>query len=217
MTQSVAVSGAYIIGPAEIFAIFFVTLGPLKILGPFVQRTHDLDDPTLRKVALWAFAIATITVMIGSLVGAALASIWQISIGALTLTAGIIFFVIALNQLLEQYQPPHAPVAPPPLPPSPMAVAVRLLFPIILTPYGIAAAIVLLAASKGGQRTEVIMALLVAVMGFNLIAMLFARKILVGITMIVLQILGAVLGVLQAGLAVDYIVQGLKLVGVISK
>ena len=149
MTPSVAGSGVYIIGPAEILAIFFVTPGPLKILGPFVQRTHDLDDRTLRKVALWAFALATITVMIGSLVGAAPASIWQISIGALTLTAGIIFFVIALNHILEQHQLPHAPVAPPPLPPSPMAVAVRLLFPIVLTPYGIAAAIVRLAGSRG--------------------------------------------------------------------
>jgi hypothetical protein len=27
------------IGPAEIFTIFFVTLGPLKLLGPFAQRT----------------------------------------------------------------------------------------------------------------------------------------------------------------------------------
>lgn len=43
------------IGPAEIFTIFFVTLGPLKILGPFAQRTRGLDDATMRKVALWAF------------------------------------------------------------------------------------------------------------------------------------------------------------------
>jgi len=43
--------------------------------------------------------------------------------------------------------------------------------------------------------------------------MLFARKILVGATMIVLQIVGAVLGVLQLGLAVEFIVRGLQLLG----
>ena len=96
-----------------------------------------------------------------------------------------------------------------------MAVAVRLLFPIVLTPYGIAAAIVLLAASGGTRGTEVIIALLVAVMILNLIAMLFARKILVGATMIVLQVFGAVLGVLQAGLAIEFIVRGLRLLGII--
>ena len=54
------------LGPAEIFTIFFVTLGPLKILGPFAQRTRDLDDATMRKVALWAFLIATIAIVVGS-------------------------------------------------------------------------------------------------------------------------------------------------------
>jgi hypothetical protein len=39
----------------------------------------------------------------------------------------------------------------------------------------------------------------------DLVAMLLARKILVGVTMIVLQVLGAVLGVLQAGLAIEFI------------
>ena len=97
-----------------------------------------------------------------------------------------------------------------------MTAAVRLLFPIVLTPYGIAAAIVLLMASGEAQRTEVILALLVAVMTVNLLAMLFARKILVGVTMIVLQVLGAVLGVLQAGLAIEFIIRGLQQLGVIA-
>jgi len=46
--------------------------------------------------------------------------------------------------------------------------------------------------------------------------MLFARKILVGVMMIVLQVLGAVLGVLQAGLAIEFIVRGLQQLRVIS-
>jgi len=205
------------IGPAEIFTIFFVTLGPLKILGPFAHRTRELDDATMRKVAVWAFVIATVAVVAGSLLGRAIAAKWHVSIGSLLIAAGIIFLLVALKQLLEQYEPPHASEAPPPpLPQSPMAAAVRLLFPIVLTPYGIAAAIVLLAASAETERTELILALLVAVMAINLLAMLFARKILVGVMMIVLQVLGAVLGVLQAGLAIEFIVRGLQQLGVIS-
>ena len=206
----------YTIGPAEIFTIFFVKLGPLKIIGPFAQRTRDLDDATLRKVAVWAFAIATTAIVIGSLFGRALAANWHVSIASLIIAAGIIFFLVALHQLLEQYEPPHAAATPPPLPPSPMAAALRLLFPIVLTPYGIATAIVLLAASRETERTEIIIALLIAVMVLNLIAMLFARKILVGVTMIVLQVLGAVLGVLQAGLAIEFVVNGLQRLGVIG-
>ena len=204
------------IGPAEIFTIFFVTLGPLKILGPFAQRTHDLDDAAMRKVAVWSFVIATIAVVVGSLLGRAVAAKWHVSLASLLIAAGIIFLLVALNQLLEQYEPPHSVAVAAPLPPSPMTAAVRLLFPIVLTPYGIAAAIVLLMASGEAQRTEVILALLVAVMTVNLLAMLFARKILVGVTMIVLQVLGAVLGVLQAGLAIEFIIRGLQQLGVIA-
>ena len=204
------------IGPAEIFTIFFVTLGPLKILGPFAQRTHDLDDATMHKVAVWSFVIATIAVVVGSLLGRAVAAKWHVSLASLLIAAGIIFLLVALNQLLEQYEPPHSAAVVAPLPPTPMAAALRLLFPIVLTPYGIAAAIVLLMASGEAQRTEVILGLLVAVMAVNLLAMLFARKILVGVTMIVLQVLGAVLGVLQAGLAIEFIIRGLQQLGVIA-
>jgi multiple antibiotic resistance protein len=198
------------LGPAEIFTLFFVTLGPLKILGPFAQRTHDLDTAAIRAVAVRAFTIATIAIVVGSLAGRSLAAKWHIEIAALTIAAGIIFLLVALKQLLQQYEPPHAVVAPPPLPASPMGAALQLLFPIVLTPYGIAAAIVLLAHSQDEQRTIMILALLVGVMILNLIAMLFARKILVGLTMVVLQVLGAVLGVLQAGFAVEFILAGMR-------
>lgn len=204
------------IGPAEIFTIFFVTLGPLKVLGPFAQRTHGLDDVTVRKIAVRAFLIGTIGIVVGGFLGSSLLANWKVSLGSLTIAAGIIFFIVALKQLLEQYEPPHAPEASSPLPASPTAAALRLLFPIVLTPYGIATVIALLTASDETQRTEVIIALLVGVMVLNLLAMLFARKILVGFTMIVLQILGGVLGVLQAALAVQIIVRGLRLLKIIG-
>ena len=199
------------IGPAEIFTLFFVTLGPLKILGPFAQRTHGLDDGAVRAIAFRAFIMAAIAIVVGSMFGRALAANWHIEIGALEVAAGLIFLLVALKQLLEQYEPPHAPEAPVPLPPSPMAAALRLLFPVVLTPYGVAAAIVLLANAQGdGGRVGMILGLLILVMIFNLIAMIFARKILTGITMVILQVLGAILGILQAGLAVQFILRGLR-------
>ena len=202
------------IGPAEIFTIFFVTLGPLKTLGPFVHRTHDLDEGTVRRVAIWAFIIATAAAVVGSLIGRSILDKWHVSIGAMLVAAGIIFFLVALQQLLEQYDPAAHTTASAPLPPSPSAAAIRLLFPVVLTPYGIAAVIILLAASRDTQRIEIILGLLVVVMVLNLLAMLFARRILVGFMMVVLQVLGAVLGVLQAGLAVQFVLAGLQSLGV---
>ena len=202
------------LGPGEIFTIFFITIGPLKLFGPFVQRTHGLDDSMVRQIAVRAFLMATISAIAGGFLGAALLANWRISIGAMEIAGGLVFLLVGLRQLLEQYEPPQVPDAV--LPASPTAAALKLVFPVVLTPFGIAAVIVLLALSADVGRTQIIVEMLVAVMLLNLVAMLFARKILVGATIIVLQILGAVLGILQAGLAVQIILRGLRDLKIIS-
>lgn len=204
------------VGPGEIFTIFFVTLGPLKVLGPFAQRTKDLDDAMVRKIAWRAFLVATLALVAGALIGRSLAENWKVSLPAMLLTAGVIFFLVAIRQLLEQYEPVHA-VAPAPLPASPMGAALRLIFPTVITPYGVAAAIALLASAANFQRVELIIGLLVAVMALNLIAMLMARRVMSGGTVVGLQLLGAILGVLQVGLAIQIMIGGLQRLGVIDK
>ena len=199
------------LGPGEIFTIFFITIGPLKLFGPFVQRTHGLDDSMVRQIAVRAFLMATISAIAGGFLGAALLANWHISLGAMVVTGGLVFLLVGLRQLLGQYEAPHAPDAnTPALPASPTAAALKLLFPIVLTPFGIAAVIVLLASSTDGGRTGIIVGMVVFVMLLNLISMIFARKILTGATIVVLQILGGVLGIIQAGLAIQIILRGLR-------
>jgi multiple antibiotic resistance protein len=203
-----------LLGFGAIFTLFFVTLGPLKILGPFVQQTEAADDSTLRQIAIRAFVLAVVAVVAGGFIGQALLQNWNISIGAMELTGGTIFFLVGLRVVLEEYEPAHPTAAP--LPPQPMAAAMRVTFPTVVTPYGIAALIVLLANSHDVARTTGILFMLVGVMVLNLLAMLFARRIMGGATLIGLQILGAVLGVLQVALAVEIIIRGLQGLGVLQ-
>ena len=58
--------------------------------------------------------------------------------------------------------------------------------------------------------------MLTAVMGMNLVTMLYARRIMGGGTVVVLQIIGAVLGVLQVALAVQFMIRGLRILGVLA-
>src|SRR5580765_1644541 len=106
------------LGPQETFTFLFVMLGPLKLLGPFVQRTRGLDDATVRQIAFWAFLIATAGIIAGGLIGCAVLAKWHVSIPALQITAGIVFFLVALRHVLEPYEPVYPP-APEPLPPTP--------------------------------------------------------------------------------------------------
>jgi multiple antibiotic resistance protein len=200
-----------LLGLGAVFTLLFVTLGPLKSLGPFAQLTHDLDEPALRKLGVRSFVIALIAVVVGGFVGQALLKNWNISVAAMELAGGVIFFLVGLRVVLEQYEPTH--VAPAPLPEAPMAAAMRVAFPMIVTPYGIAALIALLANSHSAERTTSILAILTGVMVLNLLAQLLVRRIMAGMAVIALQILGAVLGVLQVALAVQMIGHGLQGVG----
>jgi multiple antibiotic resistance protein len=199
-----------LVGFGAIFTLFFVTLGPLKVLGPFAQLTRETNEASMKQIAVRAFVLAVVAVVAGAFAGRALLENWGISAPAMLLAGGIIFALVGLSLVLEQYHPVHP--APPPLPAAPMAAAMRITFPTVVTPYGIAA---LIANSPGAGRTAAVLAILLGVMVLNLLAMLYARRIMGGVTVMVLQIFGAVLGVLQVALAIEMILRALRELGVL--
>jgi multiple antibiotic resistance protein len=197
------------LGITEMFMVFFVTLGPLKAVGPFAQRTRALDETVARRLAFWAFVLATAGILAGGFLGRTLLTNWNVSVPAMTLTAGIVLFLVAIRQLMEQYDP-HAVTPPETLPAAPIAAASKLVFPIVLTPYGIAAVIALVASSDSMYRTLTIFGLVLVVMVLNLIALWYVRRIVTGFTLIILQIVGAILAVLQVALSVQVVLRGLR-------
>ena len=202
-------AAAGLIGPGEIFTLFFVTLGPLKVLGPFAARTHDLEPAAARGIALRVFVLSLVALFAGGWIGRALAANWEISRAALLITAGVIFFLVALRVVLEQYEAPHAH-QPEPLPAQPVAAALQLTYPTVVTPYGVAALVILLASHRDVVRTEIIFGALFGVMLLNLLAMLCARRVVHGVVALGLRLLGAVLGVMQVALAVQIILFALR-------
>jgi len=202
-----------LLGLGTVFVLLFITLGPIKVLGPFMQATRNIDEAEMKRIAMRAFVLSVIAVVAGGFVGQILVENWHISVAALTLAGGIIFLLVGLSLVLEQYQPVHA--TPAPLPAEAMAAALRVAFPIVVTPYGIAAVIALLVNSPDAARTVSILAIVIVVMVLNLLTMLYARRIMGGVTILALQIFGAVLGVLQVALAVQMILRGLLDLGVL--
>lgn len=207
------------IGPGEIFTLFYVTLGPMKVLGPFALQTRGLEPTALRGVALRVFASRVRPLarhrsdgrLDRPLPGAQLA---HLDAGAAHRDRDHIFLV-ALRVVLEQYEPPHD-TAPQPLPAQPMAAALKLTTPTVVTPYGVAALIALLSATGDTVREEMIWGILFGVMVLNLLAMLFARAVMHGAPLLVLRLLGAVLGVMQVALAVQIMLRAFEDLGILG-
>ena len=76
------------LGIGAIFTLLFVTLGPFKLLGPFAQQTNELSPAALRGLAVRAFAVGLVAVVVGAYLGTAIAPKWGISIAAIRPPSG---------------------------------------------------------------------------------------------------------------------------------
>ena len=197
---------------SKIFTFLFLTLGPLKLLGPFASMTRGCTAQLRRSLAFKSTLIALIAVILASICGSAILTKWGISIGSLLLTAGLVLFLVALKPILEQFAPDKPapdPAADVP-PPSPMQLA----FPTIVTPYGIAILIVLVSLDSNETTFIQILGVTVFILLLDLLAMLFADRILkTPFVAIALGIIGVVMGVLQVALGVSACVLALRLLG----
>jgi multiple antibiotic resistance protein len=97
-----------------------------------------------------------------------------------------------------------------------MKAALKVTFPTVVTPYGIAALIALLAATSQSVSGTMIWGILFGVMVLNLIAMLCAHAVMHGAFLLGLRLLGAVLGVLQVALAVQIMLLALQKLGALA-
>lgn len=206
-TAAAPTPGAYQLAPADVFVLFFIMLGPLKSIGPFFVATREMEASALRALAFKVFAIAVAAVLLAGIVGSAMLRKWQISAPVMELAAGLVFLLVALQIVLAQYEPPAA------APPKADASLMHLVFPLTVTPYGIAALIVMMALSADMSRSVLIIAVALIVIVLDLLAMLFVRPIMKTIGMMPLQLLGAVLGILQVALALQIMHRALTALG----
>jgi multiple antibiotic resistance protein len=197
---------------SQIFTYFFVMLGPIKILAPFVKISRGMDAPSARMLAVKGFFFACLAGVAAATLGQNTLAKWDVGLPALLIAAGLVLLLVALRSVLSQYEQPAAALpGDNPQPATKMLAISPLAFPTIITPYGIAAFILINTAIPPEQNIEIYKVFL-EVMALNLAAMLFARPIIKYLST-VLTILGAVLGVLQVALAVQMIILAFRMLG----
>jgi multiple antibiotic resistance protein len=198
---------------AKVFTFLFLTLGPLKVLGPFWRMTRGRDRAFKRRLALRGTGYATGAVIVAALVGVTVLQSWGISAGALQLAAGLLLFLVALQEVMRQYAPRPGLVAlegAGATPPSVSDLAFSLAFPMIVTPYGVALVITLLAIRP--DKLPHIVGSTALVVGLNLLAMLTPdRALKTSFVSTGLAMLGVVMSVLMMALGIQVGIEALRL------
>src|SRR5262245_28929809 len=119
-----------------VFTIFFMLLGPVKVIPAFLKVTAGKDRSMKREVAIKATAIASAIVGGVALLGSRMLASYQISLDSLRIAGGLVLLLSALKIVFPTPEPSSRDVPP--------ATAIQLAIspvalPIIVPPAGIAA------------------------------------------------------------------------------
>ena len=164
--------------PQFIFTIFFLSLGPVKIIFPFVKLTHNSTPEYRRNVAIWAAIFATIVVLLVALFGHHLIAKYQLSLDAQRLAGGLILLISALFNTFPHLQPP---LDIPKTELTAIQLAIRpIVSPIIIPPIGIAAILIFTTLFQGNWDMQwIIVKSLLTIMIFDLIVFAFNKPTVV--------------------------------------
>ena len=202
----------------DVFILFFLTLGPLKAILPFARATRGTDPAFQRRMAWRSTAIATVIALVVALLAPLVLGNWHVSPSAISITAGIILFSQALRIIMQTpaIAPGSAEQQASPSPPSPAIAVFPLAMPAILSAPGIAAIAVIISLNKHDLASQaIVIALLLGVMVLNLLTLLNTETFLKHGAAGVLLVIGWVLAVLQAALAVQIIIHALRVLEVL--
>jgi multiple antibiotic resistance protein len=198
-----------------IFTIFFLTLGPVKIIPAFAKLTQSMPLKFKREVALKGILIATAICLYVALLGEGILRNYEISLEALEIAGGLVLLISALIAIFPILQPRN----PTRSQPTALQLAISpVASPIVVPPVGIAAILIfiMLAPRYPGINFAVTRALLIMLV-LDFLVMFFIDKIVkVPGLMLLLQVFGSVLVFVQVALAIETILDAFRSLGAFS-
>jgi multiple antibiotic resistance protein len=188
--------------------------------------THNADSTWRRHLAFRAFLAATIIVAFIAFCVIEILATWRVSLNALVIAGGILLFLGAAEKVLKFELvdlPVKAEASAHDTPPKPAPgwtskpVLTPLAIPAIVTPTAVVAILFFLAQTQDNSALYgTVLALLVLILVLDLLGMLAAGTIMRAVGMPALQVVGWILSVLQAGLAVQTVMLATKSAGLTS-
>jgi multiple antibiotic resistance protein len=204
--------------PAE-FAVsalitLFVVVDPIAMAPTFLAVTAGMPPAARKSVGVRASIIAGAILIGTALIGDRLLSILQISLPAFRIAGGLLLFWIAAEMVFGVRSRHEGETAEQAMEERVRNVAAFPLgVPLLAGPAAITATVLLAGQADGDfAQLAVLIAVVVLIAGSCLITFLFAQRIsaLLGLTGNIL--LSRLLGVLLAALAVQYVVDGIRII-----
>jgi multiple antibiotic resistance protein len=201
------------------FTTYFATIGPVGVSAMFAALTISADARARRSMAVRGTIIAGVILLGFALVGEYLLTGLGISLAALRISGGILLLLIGIDKVFARSNSGSSTItAERQEAESKDDISVfPLATPLLAGPGSMGATMLLMADVKGNlSQQATVVAALVAILLLTLIALLSAGKLqkLLGVTG--MHVVGRVMGVLLAALAVQFILDGIAQSGLLG-
>jgi multiple antibiotic resistance protein len=195
----------------ELFLTFLVGMGPMKAMLLFVERTEEYDQRTRDKVAIIGVTTA-VGLAVGLLIlGAALQSLLHFSLGALSVTGGLILLLFSLRIVLagsndDDHEANHS---------DPVELAISPIgLPLLLNPVGIVALVTFSAEADSIVVYARILSVVACLGVIDVAVLMLVGRVGQLVPHPIIGLLERVFSILVAALAVQILFDGLKELGV---
>lgn len=192
------------------FVTLFVTIGPVETAVVFASLTAGIHREQRRSLALRSVAIAGVVLFLFAVGGALALALLHISLPAFRVAGGVLLFLQALTltfsspglSTLSESEKHDAR--------QPGDIAVfPLAFPLIAGPGSLSAAVLVMGRTDGWVEASGVIAMLIICLLLTLGAMRMAERLIALLGATGADVVSRISGILLAGLAVQFIFDGL--------
>lgn len=196
----------------EAFVTLFVTVDPLGLAPLFIGLTAGMGQSDRRKVAMRATAIAGLVLLFFAFAGGKLLSLMGISLAAFRIAGGLLLFYTAFQMVFSQKEQLDKSDADRAVTLDHIRdiAAFPLAIPLLAGPGAISATILAATKAPSYLHLAAFLGLVAAVLGISLIVFLAADPIDKRIGETGRVVIGRLLGLLLAALAVQFVADGVK-------
>lgn len=193
------------------FATLFVVIDPIGLTPIFIALTQGATPAHRRSVALRACGIAGAVLFVFAFFGEAVLGFIGISMPAFKIAGGILLFLTALDMLFERRTKRRQDQADGDVQPDPSVFPIAI--PLIAGPGAIASVILLAGQSTSTAQVLAVLGVTLGVLMITLVFFLASGLIERGLGRTGINVATRLLGMLLAALSVQFVLDGLREVG----
>ncbi len=207
---------------SEAIMLLLAAIGPLKVTIVCASLTAGRSADFRNRVALRSVLTALVVCIVFALIGEAILKLFKVSVPAFQIGGGIIVLRFALEMVSGDTSGNPGGDSSSGSPavgrdPSLDIATYPLAIPLMASVSGLVAIVSLIAQRNDIEALLFLLAVIVSIMAINYICLRSCQRIVVAVGPTAIQVVGKIMGVLLAALAVELVLMGLTGIGLLVR